>query len=84
MTTLREAVQEFVADYDCGGCGHFAAYAENFRKLLAQPDPDKKPLTDEEITSIAAAVYGFPSKDATFRTKFVRTVERAHNIGEKQ
>jgi hypothetical protein len=36
MTTLREAAQEFVADYDCGGCGHFAAYAENFRKLLAQ------------------------------------------------
>ena len=38
MTTLREAVQEFVADYDCGGCGHFAAYAERFRKLLAQEE----------------------------------------------
>jgi hypothetical protein len=38
MTTLREAVQQFVADYDCGGCGHFAAYAERFRKLLAQED----------------------------------------------
>jgi len=38
MTTLREAVQQFVADYDCGGCGHFAAYAENFRKLLAQEE----------------------------------------------
>jgi hypothetical protein len=37
-TTLREAAQEFVADYDCGGCGHFAAYAENFRKLLAQQE----------------------------------------------
>ncbi len=38
MTTLREAVQQFVADYDCGGCGHFAYYAERFRWLLAQPD----------------------------------------------
>jgi hypothetical protein len=38
MTILREAVQQFVADYDCGGCGHFAAYAENFRKLLAQEE----------------------------------------------
>ena len=38
MTTLREAVQQFVADYDCGGCGHFAAYAERFRKLLAQQE----------------------------------------------
>ncbi len=38
MTTLREAVQEFVADYDCGGPGHFKYYAERFRSLLAQPD----------------------------------------------
>ena len=38
MTTLRDAVQKFVADYDCGGCGHFQYYAERFRKLLAQPD----------------------------------------------
>jgi hypothetical protein len=38
MTSLREAAQEFVADYDRGGCGHFEYYAERFRKLLAQPD----------------------------------------------
>ena len=38
MTTLRETVQEFVADYDCGGCGHFQYYAERFRAALAQPD----------------------------------------------
>lgn len=42
MTALREAVQEFVADsvadYDCGGCGHFQYYAERFRAALAQPD----------------------------------------------
>jgi hypothetical protein len=38
MTTLREAVQEFVADYDRGGCGHFQYYAYRFRSLLAQPD----------------------------------------------
>ena len=42
MNTLREAVQEFVADSvadnDCGGCGHFQYYAERFRSLLAQPD----------------------------------------------
>jgi hypothetical protein len=40
MTTLREAVQEFVADSvadnDCGGCGHFTYYAERFRAALAQ------------------------------------------------
>jgi hypothetical protein len=34
MTTLREAVQEFVSDYDCGGCGHFQYYAERFRTAL--------------------------------------------------
>jgi hypothetical protein len=39
MTTLREAVQEFITDYESGGCGHFAAYAENFRAALAQPEP---------------------------------------------
>jgi hypothetical protein len=39
MTTLREAVQEFVADYDCGGCGHFAAYAERFRAALRAANP---------------------------------------------
>jgi len=38
MTTLREAAQEFIADYDCGGSGHFQYYAERFRSLLAQPD----------------------------------------------
>jgi hypothetical protein len=44
MSTLREAAQEFVADYDCGGCGHFAAYAENFRKLLAQQEQEQEPF----------------------------------------
>ena len=44
MTTLREAAQQFVADYDCGGCGHFAAYAENFRKALAQEEPRRTGL----------------------------------------
>jgi hypothetical protein len=36
MTSLRNAVQEFITDYESGGCGHFAAYAENFRAALAQ------------------------------------------------
>ena len=44
MSTLREAVQQFVADYDCGGCGHFAAYAENFRKALAQQEQEQEPV----------------------------------------
>jgi hypothetical protein len=44
MTTLREAAQQFVADYDSGGCGHFAAYAKNFRTLLAQPEPRRTGL----------------------------------------
>ena len=38
MTTLKQAAQEFVSDWDRGGCGHFAYYAERFRGLLAQPD----------------------------------------------
>lgn len=36
MTALRKAVQEFVADNDCGGCGHFQYYAERFRAALEQ------------------------------------------------
>jgi hypothetical protein len=49
MTTLREAAQQFVADYESGGCGHFAAYAERFRKLLAQQEQKPKAwmLTDD-------------------------------------
>jgi len=39
MTTLREAAQEFVADYDCGGRQlHFKYYAERFRAALEQHD----------------------------------------------
>jgi len=38
VSALREAVQEFVADYDCGGCGHFKYYAERFRAALEQHD----------------------------------------------
>jgi len=34
MTDLRQAAQEFVSDYDCGGCGHFQYYAERFRTAL--------------------------------------------------
>jgi hypothetical protein len=49
MSTLREAAQQFVADYESGGCGHFAAYAERFRKLLAQEEQKPKAwmLTDD-------------------------------------
>jgi hypothetical protein len=49
MTTLRQAAQEFVSDYDCGGCGHFQYYAERFRTVLRaaleQPEQDA-PETD--------------------------------------
>ena len=48
MTTLREAVQEFIADYESGGCGHFAAYAERFRKLLAQEEQAEPVLVVEK------------------------------------
>lgn len=37
MTTLREVAQEFVADYDSGGCGHFKYYAERFRAAILYP-----------------------------------------------
>jgi hypothetical protein len=46
MTTLRQAVQEFVSDYDCGGCGHFQYYAERFRTALraALEQPEQEPV----------------------------------------
>ena len=52
MTTLREAVQEFVADYDCGGCGHFAAYAERFRKLLAQETQTPCDIAEDGVCEV--------------------------------
>jgi hypothetical protein len=57
MSTLKQAAQQFVADYDCGGCGHFAAYAENFRKLLAQqehPEPPPEAKTQAEKIAYCA------------------------------
>ncbi len=48
MTTLRAAVQEFVADFDCGGCGHFQYYAERFRDLLKQHDKDVQWLKERQ------------------------------------
>jgi hypothetical protein len=48
MTTLREAVQEFITDYESGGCGHFAAYAENFRAALAQQEQAEPVLVVEK------------------------------------
>jgi hypothetical protein len=40
MNPLRQAAQEFVSDYDCGGCGHFQYYAERFRTALMYPGTD--------------------------------------------
>jgi hypothetical protein len=52
MTTLREAMQEFVADLvadnDCGGCGHFKYYAERFRAALEQHDKDVQWLKERQ------------------------------------
>jgi hypothetical protein len=52
MTTLRDAVQEFVSDWDCGGCGHFAYYAENFRKLLAQPTQTPCDIAEDGVCEV--------------------------------
>jgi len=52
MTTLRNAVQEFIADYDCGGCGHFAAYAERFRKLLAQQTQTPCDIAEDGVCEV--------------------------------
>ncbi len=38
MTTLRAAVQEFVADYENGDLGDLKHYARALRAALAQPD----------------------------------------------
>lgn len=55
----------------------FTTQLQEKNKQLQTP---KKPLTDNEITLIAKYAYGFASKDAEFRTRFVRAVERAHGI----
>jgi hypothetical protein len=52
MTTLRNAVQEFIADYDCDGCGHFAAYAERFRKLLAQQTQTPCDIAEDGVCEV--------------------------------
>ena len=64
MTTLREAAQEFVADYDCGGCGHYSANAENFRKLLAQEaqEPAIYPAEAREMGLEEVAFYTHPPR----------------------
>jgi hypothetical protein len=64
MTTLRDAAQEFVADYESGGCGHFAAYAERFRKLLAQQEqePAIYPAEAREMGLEEVAFYTHPPR----------------------
>lgn len=52
-----------------------------FELRAAKPAPAvREPLSDAEITKIAASTYGFVSTDASFRTSFTRAVERAHGI----
>jgi hypothetical protein len=64
MTTLRDAVQEFITDYESGGCGHFAAYAERFRKLLAQQEqePAIYPAEAREMGLEEVAFYTHPPR----------------------
>lgn len=77
--TLREAAQQALEALETKGEHHPRVYAAitALRAALAEPvqEPQRKPLTDDQITAINASL-----KIGT-TTELVRAVERAHGIG---
>ena len=51
--------------------------------IYATP-PQRKPLTDEEITKLTADTWGSASIAPQSAPAFARAIERAHGIGEKE
>lgn len=91
MTTLREAAEKALeALEDMLGWESLAPQSvqasskqslQRLREALSQPEP--KPLTDEEITALVLE-WWCPTMVTAKDRKFVRAIERAHGIGEKE
>ena len=78
MTTLREAydmVDRFLRNnlYD----DDYADYSEALELLSSEP-PQRKPLTDDEISSLIS------TSPPSFAVEIVRIIERAHGIGSEE
>ncbi len=67
MNTLREAVQEFVADYDCGGCmKHECQYkiaGERLRRIEKLETVNQELLEALRLTSIDCQYLHHSHKD---------------------
>jgi len=81
MTSLREAAQQALEALDAYSWEQVDAARAALRTALAEPE--RKPLTDEEIgkiileTEITLKNYC----DVDLQTDFARRIERAHGIG---
>ncbi len=62
MTTLREAAQQFVADYENGDLGDLKHYARALRAALAQEEQEPAIYPDEarEMGLEEVALYTYP------------------------
>lgn len=64
MTTLREAAQEFIADYENGDLGDLKHYARALRAALAQEEQEPAIYPDEarEMGLEEVALYTHPPR----------------------
>ena len=84
MSKQREALQLALNALEKHGNSYlnhedeYSAAKDAIREALAEPEPARKPLTDEEINSLE-----LPPSGCNFRD-IVRVIERAHKIGESR
>lgn len=81
MTTLREAAEmalEVLENLDVYGEYTKNATVRELRKVLAEPQ--RKPLTNEELDALAIDEDGLPNS----HFEFARAIERAHGIGGEE
>jgi len=84
MSDLRKAAQavldaiDYLDAYPDGGIDEAEAAIEALRAALAQPE--RKPLTEDEISEIAMDC-SFVSESDTY---FARAIEKAHGIGGEE
>ena len=81
MTTLREAAKlalEVLENLDVYGEYTKNATVRELRKVLAEPQ--RKPLTNEELDALAIDEDGLPNS----HFEFARAIERAHGIGGEE
>jgi hypothetical protein len=77
MSDLRKAAQDLVDRWDTPlwkDAPHTGQYIDALRAALAQPE--RKPLTEDEISEIAMDC-SFVSESDTY---FARAIEKAHGI----